>query len=135
MASTVWRGFVTFGLVSFPIRLTVAARNKPLRFHMLHEKDLSRIKEVFYCRAEDKPLQRDEIVKGYEVSKDEYVVVTDEELEKIAPRTAKVMEIQQFIKAEEFDPVYMDKSYHVVPDGDLIKPYALLREAMAERKE
>src|ERR1700730_1279546 len=92
MAAAVWKGFVSFGLVSFPVRLQAAARNTPMRFHMLHKKDLSRVKEVFFCQAEDKPLKRDEIVKGYEVSKDEYVSVDQAELDKIAPKTAKVME-------------------------------------------
>ena len=135
MPSVVWKGFVSFGLVSFPVRLMVAARTKPLRFHMLHKKDTSRVKEVFYCIAEDKPLERDDMVKGFEVSKDEYVIVTDEELEKIAPKTAKVMDILQFVKADEFDPVYLDKSYHIAPDGDIVKPYALLRDAMEQRQQ
>ena len=133
MPSIVWRGFVSFGLVSFPVRLQAAARNKPIRFNMLHGEDLSRVKEVFYCRDEDKPLKRDDIVRGYEVAKGEFVVVTDEELKKIAPKTAKVIEIQQFLKAEDFDPVYLDKSYHMVPDGEIAKPYALLREVMKKR--
>lgn len=135
MAAVVWKGFISFGLVSFPVRLQAAARNKPVRFHMLHKKDLSRINEVFFCQVEDKPLQRDDIVKGYEVSKDEYVVVDQAELDKIAPKTAKVMDILQFVKAEELDPVYLDTSYHVLPDGDVTKPYALLREAMQDRKQ
>jgi DNA end-binding protein Ku len=112
-----------------------AARNQPLRFHMLHKKDQSRIKEVFYCREEDKPVKREDIVKGYEVSKDAYVIVTDEELQKVAPKTAKVMDILQFVKAADFDPVFLDKSYHMVPDGDIVKPYALLRAAMETRRQ
>src|SRR5690242_2579785 len=99
MASVVWKGFISFGLVSFPIRLQAAARNKPLRFHLLHDKDHSRVKEVYYCREEDKPVGRDDLVKGFEVSKDEYVVVDQKELDKIAPKTAKVMDILQFVKA------------------------------------
>ncbi len=102
---------------------------------MLHKKDLSRVKEVFFCSQEDKPLQRNEIVKGYEVAKGDYVVVTDEELQKIAPKTAKVMEILQFVKAVDFDPVFLDKSYHMLPDGEIAKPYALLREAMKRREQ
>src|SRR3954469_17083041 len=104
MASAVWKGFVTFGLVSFPVRLQTAAREKPIRFHMLHKKDLARVKEVFYCSAEDKPIKREDIVKGFEVSKDEYVTVDPEELDKIAPKSSKVMDIVQFVKADEFDP-------------------------------
>lgn len=135
MAAAVWKGFISFGLVSFPVRLQVAAREKPIRFHMLHKKDLSRLKEVFYCAKEDKPIGREDIAKGYEVSKDEYVLVDPAELEKIAPKSSKVMDILQFVKAEEFDPVFMDKSYHVLPDGDIAKPYALLRESMKRRKQ
>ncbi|HLH00879.1 MAG TPA: Ku protein [Bryobacteraceae bacterium] len=135
MPAVVWKGFVSFGLVSFPVRLQAAARETPVRFHMLHKKDMSRVKEVFYCRAEDKPLDKGDIVKGYEVSKDEYVVIDQAELDKIAPKTAKVMDILQFVKADEFDPVFMDKSYHVLPEGDVLKPYALLREAMVKRQQ
>ena len=130
MAAVVWKGFVSFGLVSFPVRLQAAAREKPVRFHMLHKKDGSRLKEVFYCVAENKPVERADITRGYEVSKDEYVVIDPAELEKIAPKTAKVMDILQFVEQEQLDPVFFDKSYHVLPDGDVTKPYALLREAM-----
>lgn len=133
MAATVWKGFISFGLVSFPVRLQVAAREKSIQFHLLHKKDLSRVKEVYFCQAEDKPLKREELVRGFEVSKGEYVVLEQAELDKIAPPTAKVMEIVQFVKAGEFDPVLLDKSYHALPDGDVTKPYALLREAMQQR--
>ena len=133
MAATVWKGYVSFGLVSFPVRLQVAAREKSIEFHLLHKKDLSRVKEVFFCQAENKPLDRDDLVRGFEVSKDEYVVVEQAELDKIAPKTAKVMDIVEFVQASDFDPVFMDKSYHLIPDGDVVKPYALFREAMKQR--
>jgi DNA end-binding protein Ku len=133
LAATVWKGFVSFGLVSFPVRLQVAAREKSIQFHLLHKQDLSRVKEVYFCQAEDKPLKRADLVKGYEVNKDEYVVVEQADLDKIAPKTAKVMDILEFVKAEEFDPVFLDKSYHAIPDGDVTKPYALFREAMKQR--
>lgn len=133
MAATVWKGFIGFGLVSFPVRLMVAVREKPIQFHLLHKKDLSRVKEVYFCRAEDKPLRRDDMVKGFEVRKDEYVVVDQAELDKIAPKTAKVMDILEFVKSDDVDPVFLDKSYHVIPDGDLTKPYALFRDAMTQR--
>ncbi len=133
MATTVWKGFVSFGLVSFPVRLQVAAREKSIQFHLLHKKDLSRVKEVYFCQAEDQPLKRAELVKGFEVSKGEYVVVDQAELDKIAPKTAKVMDILEFVKAADFDPVFLDKSYHVIPDGDITKPYALFLRAMQQR--
>lgn len=132
MPATVWKGYLSFGLVSFPIRLNAAARPEAVHFHMLHKKDLSRVKEVFYCAAEDKPLDRDEIVKGYEYEKGDYVVVEPSDLEKIAPPTAKVMEILQFVKAAEVDPLFFEKSYYVAPEEEVSKPYALLMKAMAE---
>src|ERR1700685_1243338 len=97
MAATVWKGYLSFGLVSVPGRLSSAARAEAVHFHMLHKKDLSRVKEVWYCAEEDKPIERSEIVKGYEVEKGEYVTVDDEELKKIAPTTATTMEVLQFV--------------------------------------
>lgn len=134
MPATVWKGYLTFGLVSFPIRLFAAARPEPVHFHLLHKKDLSRVKEVMYCAAEDKPLDRADIVKGYEYQKNRYVVVEPEDLEKIAPPTATAMEILQFVRIEEVDPIFFEKSYYVAPEESVSKPYALLLEAMRETK-
>src|SRR5579875_3365765 len=134
MPATVWKGYLTFGLGSFPIRLFAAARPEPVHFHLLHKKDLSRVKEVMYCAAEDKPLQRDEIVKGYEYEKNRYVVVEPEELEKMAPPTASAMEILQFVRMDEIDPIFLEKSYYVAPEEAASKPYSLLLQAMQDTK-
>ncbi len=134
MAATVWHGYISFGLVSFPVRLFSAARADSIHFHMLHRKDLSRVKEVFYCAEEDKPIKRSEIVKGYEVRKSEYVVVEDEELKKIAPPTANTMEILQFVRNDDVDPIYFERSYYVGPADDVGKPYALFLKALKETK-
>jgi DNA end-binding protein Ku len=125
---------LTFGLVSLPVRLFTAARSETLSFNQLHKHDNSRIKQVIYCQAEDKPIPRDEIVKGYEYEKGKYVVVQDEEIKKVAPKTAKVMEIQEFVKAGDVDPVYLESSYYMAPDEGGEKPYALLFEALRETK-
>ena len=132
MPATVWKGYLTFGLVSFPIRLFSAARPDSVHFHMLHKKDLSRVKEVFYCAAEDKPIDRSEIVKGYEYEKNQYVVIDPEELKKIAPPTATVMEILQFTRIDEVDPIFLETSYYVAPEEAVSRPYALLLEAMKQ---
>jgi DNA end-binding protein Ku len=132
MASSVWKGHLTFGLVSFPVRLFSAARAVTVSFNQLHATDNSRIKQMIYCQAEDKPIQRTEIVKGYEYEKDHYVVVDDEDIKKVAPKTAKVMEIQEFVKADDVDPVYLESSYYMAPDEGGEKPYALLFQAMRE---
>jgi len=132
MAAIVWKGYVSFGLVSFPVRLYAAARPESVHFHMLHKKDLSRVKEVFYCAAEDKPIDRDQIVKGYEAGKDNYVVVGDEELEAIAPATASTMDILQFVKEGDVDPIYFERSYYVAPGEEVTKPYALFLKALED---
>src|SRR5580692_8095411 len=134
MAATVWKGYLSFGLVSFPVRLFSAARPKAVHFHMLHKKDLSRVKEVWYCVEENKPIDRSEIVKGYESSQDEYVVVDDEELKRIAPPTANTMEVLQFVKNNDVDPLLFESSYYVAPDEKVSKPYALFLAALTETK-
>jgi DNA end-binding protein Ku len=132
MASSVWKGHITFGLVSFPVRLFSAARSETLSFNQLHKDDHSRIRQVTYCQLEDKPVPRSELVKGYEYEKDRYVVIDDEDIKKVAPKTAKVMEILEFVKATDVDPVYLESSYYVAPDEGGEKPYALLFQAMRE---
>ena len=132
MASSVWKGHLTFGLVSFPIRLFSAARSETISFNMLHKDDHSRIKQITYCQLEDKPIPRSETVKGYEYEKDHYVVIDDEDIRKVAPRTAKVMEILEFVKADQVDPIYLESSYYVAPDEGGEKAYALLFTALKD---
>jgi DNA end-binding protein Ku len=132
MASSVWRGHIAFGLVSFPVRLFSAARSETITFNQLHKDDNSRIRQVTYCQLEDKPVPRTELVKGYEYEKDRYVVIDDEDIKKVAPKTAKVMEILEFVKSTDVDPVYLESSYYVAPDEGGEKPYALLFQAMRE---
>jgi DNA end-binding protein Ku len=107
-----------------------AARGESVSFNQLHKHDGSRIKQVLYCQAEDKPIPRTEIVKGYEYEKDRYVVIEDEEIKKVAPQTAKVIEIQEFVKNDEVDAIYLETSYYMAPDEAGEKPYALLFEAL-----
>src|SRR5919108_821391 len=130
MASSVWKGHLTFGLVSLPVKLYSAARSETVSFNQLHKSDHSRIKNVVYCQAEDKPVPRAELVKGYEYEKDKYVVVDDEDIKRVAPRTAKTMEILEFVKASEVDPIYLESSYYLTPEEAGAKPYALLFEAL-----
>jgi len=134
MASSVWKGHLTFGLVSFPVRLFSAARSETISFNLLHKDDHSRIKQVTYCQAEDKPVPRSELVKGYEYEKDHYVEIDEEDIKKVAPKTAKVMEILEFVKSEQVDPVYLESSYYVAPDEGGEKPYALLFQALKESR-
>src|ERR1700712_2694782 len=134
MAASIWKGHLTFGLVSFPVRLLAAARSESISFNQLHKEDGSRIKQVIFCASEDKPIPRSEIVKGYEYEKGKFVVVDDEDIKKVAPKTARVMEIQEFVKGDDVDPVFLESSYYMAPDEGGEKPYALLFETMKQTK-
>ncbi|HZO56455.1 MAG TPA: Ku protein [Bryobacteraceae bacterium] len=135
MPSTVWKGFISFGLVSFPVQLFSAARADSVHFNMLHGKDQSRVRQVWYCVEEDKQIERSEMVKGYEVGKGEYVVIEDAELKKIAPPTATTMDILQFVGTEEVDPIYYERSYYLSPDEKASKPYGLFLAALKETQQ
>jgi DNA end-binding protein Ku len=102
---------------------------------MLHKKDLSRVKEVWYCAEEDKSIERSEIVKGFETSKNKYVVVEDEELKKIAPTTATTMDILQCVASDEVDPVFFESSYYVAAESSTAKPYTLFAAALSATKQ
>ncbi len=99
---------------------------------MLHRDDLQRVKQQLYCPADNRVVERSEIVKGYEYRKDEYVVVEPEEIKKIEPKTAKTMEILEFVKADEVDPVFFESSYYLLPEEAGRRPYALLTKALEE---
>jgi DNA end-binding protein Ku len=130
MASTVWKGHITFGLVSFPVKMFTAARGETVSFNQLHKTDHSRVKQVLFCATEDKPIQRSEIVKGYEYEKDRYVIIDEEDLKKIQPPSAKVMEILEFVKVDQVDPVFFESSYYLAPDEAGEKPYSLFFTAL-----
>jgi DNA end-binding protein Ku len=132
MATTVWKGHLTFGLISIPIRMFAAARGERISFNQLHKECHSRLKQPLFCPVCNRNVERAEIVKGYEYEKDQYVLFSEEELDKIEPPSARVMEILEFVKLGEIDPLYFDASYYVAPEDAGIKAYQLLMKAMEE---
>lgn len=134
MASTVWKGYISFGLVSVPVRLFVAARDTHISFHMLHEACGTRIKQQLYCPHCERVVTRDEIVKGFPIDKTRSITVTDKELKELLPESSEVMEIVQFVKNEDLDPIYFETSYYSIPEPPGKRAYALLMKAMAEKK-
>lgn len=132
MASTVWKGHLTFGLISIPVHMSAAARTERISFNQLHKVCHSRLKQPLFCPVCNRNVERSEIVKGYEYEKDQYVLFSEEELDKIEPPSAKVMEILEFVKLEEMDPLYFDSSYYVAPEEAGTKAYKLLMNAMKE---
>ena len=132
MAASVWSGYLTFGLISMPVRLFSAARGSRVEFHMLHRDDHVRIKQQLYCPQDERVVSSDEIVKGYEYEKDQYVVIEPADIKKIEPKTTKAMEILEFVKSSQIDPVYFESSYYLVPEEAGQRPYALLTRALEE---
>jgi DNA end-binding protein Ku len=132
MAASVWSGYLTFGLISMPVRLFSGARSTGISFNQLHRTDHQRVKQQLVCSADGQVLDRADIVKGFEYRKGEYVIVEPDEIKKIEPKTAKTMEILEFVKSSEVDPVYFESSYYMVPEEAGRRPYALLTKALEE---
>jgi DNA end-binding protein Ku len=130
MASTVWKGYLTFGLISVPVRLFVAARSERISFNQIHDKCGSRIKQQTWCPVCERVVERSELKKGFEVAKGRFAIVEDEEIKKIAPQSNETMEIFEFVKAADIDPIYYDASYFMVPEDAGKKAYELLFQTM-----
>ena len=130
MAATVWKGFLTFGLISIPVRLFTAARPERVSFNQLSKKTNARVKQQLIDSATGEVLDRSDIVKGYAVGKDQYILVDDEEIKKVQPASGDTMEIQEFVRIQEVDPLYYDQSYYIVPEEAGKKPYYLLVDTM-----
>ena len=132
MATATWRGSLTFGLLSVPIRLYTAARSERMNLHQLHKVCNTRLKQPLYCPHCERQVERSEVVKGYEYEPGQYVLVSEEEIKKITPRSGKTMEILAFVKQEQIDPIYFDSSYLVMPEKDSEKAYVLLQKTMED---
>jgi len=132
MASSVWKGFISFGLVSVPVRLYAAARSTRISLHQLHSECHTRLRQPLFCPTHNRIVERSEVVKGYEYDKGKYVLIEPEDLKKIEPESARAMEILSFAGASEIDPLDFDASYYVVPEAEGRKAYALLVKTLED---
>src|SRR5215472_8780714 len=124
---------VSFGLVAIPVKLYSATRSTgSIHFNLLHKKDGSRLKQQYICQKEGVVVEREDIVKGYEFAKDQYVMFTPEELKALEEAGTHTADIAEFVPIESIDPVYFDKAYYLAPDKGGAKPYALLTKALRE---
>lgn len=126
----IWSGSVSFGLINIPVRLYSGTQEHAIDLDMLHKTDLSPIRYARICKADNKEVPYKDIVKGYEYQKGDYVVVTDEDFQKVSSKKSKTIEIIFFTAEEEVDSIYFDKLYYLQPDKGGAKAYALLREAL-----
>jgi DNA end-binding protein Ku len=127
-----WSGTITFGLVSIPVNLYPASRSGNVSLRMLSAEGVPLSRRYFSAKS-GKALDDDEMVRGYEVAKDKYVIVTDEELERLEPQKSRDIDLRRFVKKEEIPPIYFEHAYFLAPAGTSIKAYQLLAETM-ERK-
>jgi DNA end-binding protein Ku len=132
MPRSLWKGTLSFGLVTIPVQLFSATESKTPSFNQLRESDHSRISYKRVAKADDEEVPYDEIVKGYEYARDHYVVFTKDELDSLRPASSRAIEIEQFVPLEQIDPVYFDRTYYLAPEPSGAKAYALLAEAMAD---
>ena len=132
MAHAIWKGHISFGLITIPVGLFAAARTERVSFNQLHKTCHSRVKQPLFCPTCNRMVERTEIVKGYEYESDQYVLFDDKDFEKIAPQSSRVMEIQEFVKLDEVDPIYLDASYYMLPEEAGAKAYYLLTKTMED---
>jgi DNA end-binding protein Ku len=131
MAHAIWSGSINFGLVTIPVKLFTAVKTDELSFNLLHAKDEGRIKYERICSIDGKTVPWDEIVKGYEYEKGQYVVLTDEDFKRVNPDATQSVDILEFVDLETINPMYFDKPYYLEPTKQGRHAYALLREALS----
>jgi len=132
MPRAIWSGAISFGLVNVPIKLYSATSPKTVRFHQLHARDGVRIQQKRFCPADGEEVPYEDVVKGFEIAPDRYVIVRQDELDALDPRHTKTIDIEAFVQLADIDPVYYDSAYHVAPATGGAKPYALLLSAMEQ---
>jgi DNA end-binding protein Ku len=132
MPRAIWKGAVSFGMVSIPIKLYTATEEKDVSFNLLHKKDGARIKQQRYCPEDDAVVEWNDVVRGYEIAPDQYVIMEPEDFEKVPVDTTHAIEITDFVPADQIDPIYYQKTYYLEPDKIGAKPFALLREVLKD---
>jgi DNA end-binding protein Ku len=129
---SIWRGAISFGLVSIPVRLYVAVQERGMRFHQLHAADKGRIRYRRVCSVCGEEVPFRDIVKGYEYEKDHHVSFTEEELGGVPAETFRAIDIVNFVSLQEIDPIYFQRSYYVVPEPVGLKAYRLLEQTLCQ---
>jgi DNA end-binding protein Ku len=132
MPRSMWSGAISFGLVNVPVKLYSAVSRKTVRFHQLNGKSGHRIAQKRVDSVTNEEVQYEDIVKGYELTKEHYVVITPDELEALDPEKSRTIDIEDFVDLEQIDPIYYDHPYYLVPDKGAAKAYGLLLQAMQE---
>ncbi|MGE0227632.1 MAG: Ku protein [Dehalococcoidia bacterium] len=132
-ARAIWRGALSFGSVSIPVKLYTATRSNDISFNLLHQKDEARIRMARVCSEEEDEVPSEEIVRGFEYEKDQYVIVTDEDLKALPLPTKRTVEVSQFVPADAVDPIYYEKSYYLLPEPVGEKAFSMLLRLIQDK--
>lgn len=134
MPRSIWNGVISFGMVSIPVKLYTATEDKDISFNLLHKECGTRLKQLRWCPYHDRAVEWSEIARGYEYAKDEYVVMEDEDFEKLPLPSKQTVELTAFVEAQQIDPIYYQRTYYLEPEQKGVKPYALLMKALKEKQ-
>ena len=132
MARAIWGGAISFGLINIPVKLYSAVSTRAVRFNQLDPSNNARVRNKRVNAETGEEVDPAELVRGFEVSKGNYVIVTDDELASVQPRSTHTIDLEEFVEIDEVDPIYFDGAFHVAPGPGGAKPYALLVEALEE---
>jgi DNA end-binding protein Ku len=132
MATSAWKGYISFGLITVPVRLYPAARESHVAFHEIHRECGTRIHHQLYCPYDERVVSRDEVAMGFEIAKEKYVLVDKAEMKKLQPKSSGAMEIIEFVKLSDVDPIYFETSYFAVPEEAGARAYSLLLKTMSQ---
>lgn len=133
MPRSIWNGVISFGMVSIPVKLFTATESKDISFHLLHRECNSRLKQQRWCPVCEREVEWGEVVRGYEYARDQHVIMSEEDFDKLPLPSKHTVELSAFVKAEEIDPIFYEKTYYLEPDETGLKPFALLMRALREK--
>ncbi|WP_148863520.1 non-homologous end joining protein Ku [Marinobacter fonticola] len=131
--SPFWSGVIAFGLVSLPVSLFPANRSKPLSLHMV-DRDGTPLRRRYFCEKESRVVENEDLVRGYPIDKDKYVIVEDSDLEAVAPEKTREIDLSRFVPLDDINPVFFERGYYLTPNSGATKPYRLLARSMAQKK-
>jgi DNA end-binding protein Ku len=134
MPRAIWTGVISFGLVTIPVKLFAATESRDVSFNQLHKKCKTRIKEMRWCPHCERQVEWEEVTKGYEYEKGEYVEITPEDLESLPVPGKQIVSIESFVELNEIDPIYFDKAYYLEPEESAVKPFGLFMQAVHSKK-
>ncbi len=133
MPRSIWNGVISFGMVSIPVKLYTATQGKDISFHLLHKECGTRLQQLRWCPEHERAVEWGEVARGYEYAREEHVVMTEEDFDKLPLPSKQAVELSAFVKADDIDPIFYEKSYYLEPDAKGVKPFALLMQALKEK--